>query len=1147
VQAGPTYFASTDSAKDIVDAELCSPEIRPHPQRGYGRKALETALSSFAQNHFEDDVPKEWDEKTVRQYRLEKDTNKGAVEKWHVDHDTMRHRGEADRRLSRGVLGGLMWKWHSDLTPQIRSALEELAAGKGGLHRQTSEEVLAPFLQRISASKIAATTILTVIRAMVRKTIQPIIHAVTDVGTAVQNETTIELLKHRNRDVFTHMGLRRRRKLLGRLLTDERRQASEAERLTGIVPSGEKEWTTATKIRIGSLLVSLLLKTAKIDVPSSWGVAAAARAEVETFESHSALQKKMIVRKGNRQAILKMHPYFHFLLRRDPPPALISKHLPMLTPPVPWSGYRHGGYITQPVSVVRTTTQHANTKEYVKLAIEKGDMDQIFAALDVLGRTGWRINKPVFEAMANVWNTGDGFGKIPPAQPDLPYPPAPEDPNDVRARQTYSLECRQVDDRREGMHSNRCFMNLQLEVARSFLHDTFYFPHNLDFRGRSYPIPPYLNHMGADHCRGLLQFAKGRELGKSGLWWLRVHLANVFGYDKASFEERHNFALDHMEEIRDSAKRPLDGTRWWTQAEDRWQCLATCIELTNAMELSDPTKFVSYLPIHQDGTCNGLQHYAALGGDAVGAMQVNLEPGERPADLYTAVANKVQESIQKDAAAGHSLAQVLDGKIKRKIVKQTVMTNVYGVTLAGAKAQIHRQIEDHYPDMLTGVLHGKFLASSYIAHKVFEALASMFTGAHHIQYWLAECASRIAGSVNPQQVEYVEGNIQPGGALPSAGKRKTYRGEETKRSQKLPALEARSRSTVIWTTPLRMPVVQPYRKTLARTVKTNLTTLSVNDASPADPVQKKKQVQAFPPNFIHSLDATHMMLTALRCDELGLSFASVHDSFWTHASDVNTMNRVIRDSFIRMHSDDIVGRLAAEFKVRYGGSMYLMSIPRYSSIGKKIAMLPGSGKRGKIHGSAAGRYAPLLEDLVLERKRLRLLNSEDPAEQEEGKAMVTPASVFEELGGQKQAYIPKLDAAIGDVPNPMFAEREAFLKEILASANDEGELTEHDESEHDDDALHVGDDVHVENEAFSATDEITAQTQAKKSLHIPELDGELSPEEQEKRKKEARTRRNALWRWHRKINIWLPLEFPPVPKRGDYDVRRIDASPYFFS
>ena len=35
------------------------------------------------------------------------------------------------------------------------------------------------------------------------------------------------------------------------------------------------------------------------------------------------------------------------------------------------------------------------------------------------------------------------------------------------------------------------------------------------------------------------------------------------------------------------------------------------------------------------------------------------------------------------------------------------------------------------------------------------------------------------------------------------------------------------------------------------------------------PVIKAKQRTAFPPNFIHSLDSAHMMLTAIACDKSG--------------------------------------------------------------------------------------------------------------------------------------------------------------------------------------------------------------------------------------------------------------------------------------
>ena len=41
----------------------------------------------------------------------------------------------------------------------------------------------------------------------------------------------------------------------------------------------------------------------------------------------------------------------------------------------------------------------------------------------------------------------------------------------------------------------------------------------------------------------------------------------------------------------------------------------------------------------QDGSCNGLQHYAALGRDFNGGKAVNLVPGPVPADVYTEIAN----------------------------------------------------------------------------------------------------------------------------------------------------------------------------------------------------------------------------------------------------------------------------------------------------------------------------------------------------------------------------------------------------------------------------------------------------------------------------------------------------------------------------
>jgi DNA-directed RNA polymerase len=66
----------------------------------------------------------------------------------------------------------------------------------------------------------------------------------------------------------------------------------------------------------------------------------------------------------------------------------------------------------------------------------------------------------------------------------------------------------------------------------------------------------------------------------------------------------------------------------------------------------------------------------------------------------------------------------------------------------------------------------------------------------------------------------------------------------------------------------RLPCVQPYKKLedtdLIRTHAQGVIVVSNYDIQP---VNKKKQGSAFPPNYIHSLDSTHMMLTCLKAAE----------------------------------------------------------------------------------------------------------------------------------------------------------------------------------------------------------------------------------------------------------------------------------------
>lgn len=89
------------------------------------------------------------------------------------------------------------------------------------------------------------------------------------------------------------------------------------------------------------------------------------------------------------------------------------------------------------------------------------------------------------------------------------------------------------------------------------------------------------------------------------------------------------------------------------------------------------------------------------------------------------------------------------------------------------------------------------------------------------------------------------------------------------------------------------------------------------------PVNKKKQVMSFAANFIQSLDAAHMFKTALACSRENITFASVHDSFWTHPCDVDRLNQLLRMEFVDMYTQQksILDKLAEEFEKKYGANM----------------------------------------------------------------------------------------------------------------------------------------------------------------------------------------------------------------------------------
>jgi DNA-directed RNA polymerase len=214
----------------------------------------------------------------------------------------------------------------------------------------------------------------------------------------------------------------------------------------------------------------------------------------------------------------------------------------------------------------------------------------------------------------------------------------------------------------------------------------------------------------------------------------------------------------------------------------------------------------------------------------MGAQQVNLAPADRPGDVYSGVAKIVSQLVQEDAENGVPEALQSIKLINRKLVKQTVMTDAYGVTFIGAREQISRRLKEADPDIPDEV---QFKLASYLALKVFASLKHIFSGARELQSWLNDCAKIITNSVPTDVVDsIIEENklkkkskvVKGTGLSQDEVKEKlsslnsilqqSASTDATKRKERFsPAkLTQFFKTPIIWTTPLGLPVVQPYRR-----------------------------------------------------------------------------------------------------------------------------------------------------------------------------------------------------------------------------------------------------------------------------------------------------------------------------------------------
>ncbi|KAK2465507.1 hypothetical protein APHAL10511_002399 [Amanita phalloides] len=893
-----TYAAQTpDVLQNVPEKEMGSEQFQYEVPFNLDNLRRHLAEVNLARRVLPEDV-------AARQKILEESVYEVAVERMKYQADKFAELGLGDGSLMQADLRRWMWDWHLKLKSRLVDEINDITQAEA-LKNSASSNLLSPYLHLVNAERLSLITILEIMRLQGSGGVydgMKTTRALVAVGRAVEIEYKAQMCrKHKiqipttiqrnDPKLFTKMGYQ---------CLQERRLAAAKHVMDG--EAWTAQWTQSVRSKIGGILVDCLMNVAQVTRT------AVDKTGERISEQQPAFYHTYEYQRGQKLGVIRLNPVVAERLARESLEETIHpRHLPMLVKPKAWVAPDQGGYIYNKTHAMRFK-ESIEQLSYLKHASELGNVELVYAGLDVLGATPWKINRRVFDIVLQVWNSGERMGKLPPAIYDEPEPEAPENfETDLKARSVYLQRIKAYNQGKANNHSDRCSVNYKIEIARAFLGDEFYFPHNLDFRGRAYPVPPHLNHIGDDLSRGLLTFAEEKPLGERGLRWLKIHLANLYGFDKANFNERVAFVDEHLEDIYESATKPLEDRRWWAKADDPWQCLATCMDLHAALESGDPHAYMSSQPVHQDGTCNGLQHYAALGGDREGAEQVNLSATERPSDVYTHVGNMVEKLIDEDVNKGCREAIMLQGRISRKVVKQTVMTTVYGVTFVGAREQIERQLRDkkEFPSEDCWGL------SSYLAKKVLHSIADLFKGAKDIQNWLNICAKLIAKSIPAERLPEAMAEYKDQHSVTASSKNRKLTILPVNR------LKKEQMTSVVWTTPLGLPVVQPYRKSTRKQIMTAIQTVFISDPNCPAEVNSAKQASAFPPNFIHSLDATHMMLTALKCNSLDLTFASVHDSYWTHASGIDQMSEVIRETFIALHSSDVLDRLRREFCERY--------------------------------------------------------------------------------------------------------------------------------------------------------------------------------------------------------------------------------------
>jgi len=555
--------------------------------------------------------------------------------------------------------------------------------------------------------------------------------------------------------------------------------------------------------------------------------------------------------------------------------------VPMVTPPVPWEAFDSGAY-RDPRLAAQTTlvrTRRSYQMRPIAEAIKAGRLDRLMEAVNIIQAVPLEIDEFILGVVEEAYRRRLPIKKFP-RRDKVPEPVKPEGASkDVLSKYYRSLA--KVKRRNRGIIGERRVLMADMELAHRLVGQPWYAPHNLDFRSRVYPVAHFSHHR-SDHIKALIRFHQGQPLDHDSACWLAIHVANCgdFGkLSKKSFDERIAWVDDNTDRICAIARDPWSDT-WWLEADCPFQFLAACREWAGWIETGPG--FITTLPIGLDGANSGLQHFSAALRSPEGAL-VSLVPSDKPTDVYQMVADIMLPSVQQDADAGDAVAAlVLKNGINRSLIKRQVMTRFYSSEQYGFKQQIMtdtmekldeevlRGERDEHPYDIEG--DGGYACAGYIAKKVWDAIAQVARDANEGMQWFQTVAGLLAHEGKP----------------------------------------------MTWTTPLGLPIVHQYNEVAVK--KVNLTLgdieIPVLDQAPvsrlvlnfAQPIpsriKKSKAKSACSPNVIHSMDASHLLLTVLMAAEEGITdVLLIHDSFATNAAQTGRFFQIIREAMVEMYEN----------------------------------------------------------------------------------------------------------------------------------------------------------------------------------------------------------------------------------------------------